>query len=44
MPSTGSRYQNEGLTLIKTCDITMDIANTVETSVLITDHHHYHCW
>lgn len=36
MLRTGSRYQNEGFTLIKACDITMEMANTVEIKALIT--------
>lgn len=36
MLNIGSRYQNEGLTLINACDIRMDIANTVEIKVLMT--------
>lgn len=36
MLNTGSRYQADEPKFIKTCDTTIDIANIVEMSVLIT--------
>lgn len=36
MLSIGSKYQKDGFTLIKSCDITMDMANTVEIKVFMT--------
>lgn len=38
MLNIGSRYQKDGFTLIKACDMMIDTANTVEINVLMTTH------
>lgn len=37
MLKIGSKYQKEGFTLMRACDMTIDIAKTVEIKVLMTE-------